>query len=505
LIIVFYELSNLFDGLQYKILTFNQSKIDELFEQVVMQLDFILANLQKSPLVLFNNFTSTLLNSSSHRKTKYDLFIDRLNTFLEFNSTPNITIIDINKIIAKIGSINSVDIRNYRYNKAPYSIEFFKAYMEYIRPIILSTTGKTKKVLVVDCDNTLWKGILGEEGSDKIEMSSLTKDGSIFEDVQNLILSLVRKGVLLCLVSKNNSKDVDCVINSHVDMKIRNDDIVIKKVNWIDKATNLVEISRELNVGLDSIVFLDDSIFEIDSVTKLLPEVTVFQVPERLYRYPAMFEQEVVPLFYNLSISSEDLNKTKMYKAQTERNLDKNKFRNIDDYLASLNIKVSITIDNLDSVSRISQLTQKTNQFNLTSIRYTERDVEGFMEDERCSVISFSVFDKFGDSGLTGLCILKNINNTTVEIDTLLMSCRIIGRNIEYVFMDYLAGLLQSNNISKVISKYFKTSKNGQVSDFYDYFGFIKTDNFDDLITQYIFDLSEYKKSKITYIELLDE
>jgi len=506
LIIIFYEISNLIEGLQYKIETFNQKKIDELILFVKAQIDLVFINLKEAKLVLFNKFSSLLFNIENIEKSKYFLFVEQLNSYLEEVSPLNIILIDTDKVISKVGSVKSINSRNYRYSKALYTVDFYKSYVKYIQPIILSANGKSKKVLAIDCDNTLWKGVLGEDGFDKIEMSLLTKDGSIFHDVQNLILALVDRGVILCLVSKNNIVDIDNVIENHTDMNISNDSIVLKKINWNDKVANISEISNELNVGLDSIVFLDDSSFEVDSVQKLLPEVVALQVPKRLYEFPTMFEKEVIPLFYNLSNSSNDIKKTKMYKDQYLRKLAKKKFDNIDGYLKSLNIRISADINHLDSISRIAQLTQKTNQFNLTTRRYTESEIKGFMENKEYSVLSFKVADKFGDNGLTGLIILKYTDNVSVEIDTLLMSCRIIGKNIELALMDYLVEMLNKNKkITRVISKYIKTAKNIQVSDFYTKCGFQKIDSNIERDARYCINLTDYKYLNISYVRVEDE
>ena len=212
LIIIFYEISNLIEGLQYKIETFNQKKIDELISFVKAQIDLVFINLRETKLVLFNKFSSLLFNIENIEKSKFYLFIEQLNNYLEEYAPLNIILIDTDKVISKVGSIKSMDSRNYRYSKALYTVDFYKNYVKFVQPIILAVNGKAKKVLAVDCDNTLWKGVLGEDGFDEIEMSVLTKDGSIFHDVQNLILALVNRGVILCLVSKNNIDDIDNVI-----------------------------------------------------------------------------------------------------------------------------------------------------------------------------------------------------------------------------------------------------------------------------------------------------
>lgn len=500
LVIIFFELSNVVDGLHYKIGSLNQVQIDDIYEHIKSKIDLVFENLAGNSFVIFNKFTSLLFNIYETRKNKYDDLVIRLNAYLDNKKPPNVTLIEIDKVISCVGVNESYDARNYTYSKALYTVDFFKNYVNYIKPIILSANGKSKKVLIMDCDNTLWKGILGEDGFKNIQMSSASKDGSIYENIQNLILSLVSNGVILCLVSKNELADVDDVLDNHSEMLIKQHNVIVKRVNWKDKATNIREIADELNVGLESFVFVDDSTFEIDSVQKLIPEITVFQVPKRIYHYPKMFMERVMPLFQTISRTVEDSRKSEIYKDQALRNSNKSKFANIEDYLASLKTEIFVDEDNIDNVSRISQLTQKTNQFNLSTYRYTEGDIRNFMDDKNYSVLSISVTDRFGDNGLTGVVILRFVEDCTVEVDSFLLSCRIIGRNVEYAIMDYLVKYLKDIEINVIKAKYIKSSKNNQVLNFYDTCGFESI--IDDLKgeVRYNIDLKTYKNSGKTYI-----
>ena len=366
----------------------------------------------------------------------------------------------------------------------------------------MAINGKSKKALIFDCDNTLWKGVLGEEGFNNIEMSSETKDGAIFKEVQSIGLSLVNKGILIGLCSKNNANDVDEVLSNHKDMVLRDNHITIKKVNWSDKVSNLIEISKELNIGLDSIVFIDDSDFEINFIKEQLPQVTVLRVPDKLHNYPAML-RENLNLFYRPSNTAEDKGKTKMYKEQKQREDQKSKFSSLSDFLVSLKLKIKIFKNEKSLISRMSQMTQKTNQFNLTTKRYSETEIENFIKSKNSDVYAFSVDDKFGSSGVTGLCVLSNKKDQKIQIDSFLMSCRIIGRNIEYVFIDYIIEQLKIDGFTSLTSKFISTIKNKQVLNFFENCNF-------DLINQngscknYFLSLSKYKISEISYIEVVD-
>jgi len=499
-IIIFWELCNIIDGFQYKIELINHDQLNKILEKTKSEIDLVLKNVEKTSLILINKFTSLPFSHSNIRIKRLDELAKELDGYLEEKIPSNVRLVDIEKVIASVGVSHSLDLRYYYSSKALYTVDFFKTYAEYIQPFIMSANGKAKKALIFDCDNTLWKGILGEDGFDNIEMSSRTKDGSIFAEIQSIALALNKQGILIGLCSKNNPKDVDEVIESHQDMLLKNEHITINKSNWLDKVSNLKDIAQELNIGLDSLVFVDDSSFEVNLIREQLPEITVLQVPERLYEYPKML-RENLGLFYNLSLTAEDSKKIEMYKHQVKRESIKKEFTDIEDYLASLELKMTIFEDDESIIPRMSQMTQKTNQFNLTTKRYTESDIQNFIEDRNTDVYAFSISDKFGDSGVTGLSIVSS-NSDIAEIDTLLMSCRIIGRNIEYSFMDYIIGRIKEKNIKTIHSKYVKTSKNVQVDEFYNKCSFTLTES-NDSFRNYTLDISNYEPKQLNYIEII--
>jgi FkbH-like protein len=228
-------------------------------------------------------------------------------------------------------------------------------------------------------------------------------------------------------------------------MILRRKNISIFRVNWIDKATNLREIASELNIGLDSVVFIDDSSFEINLIKEHVPEVLTLQVPKAIHEYPTLFYNLIESSFY-LSDSLDDKMKTQQYIEQSKRAQEKEKFHSLKDFLASLNLEVEVFINETSQIERISQLTQKTNQFNLTTKRYTESQISFFINDDSFDVFSFSVNDKFGQNGLTAVVIAKK-NNDAVILDSFLMSCRIMGRDIEKVIFNYLLDYYFIDNI----------------------------------------------------------
>ena len=503
LVIIFWELCNIIDGLHFKIELFDDQQLDAIVGKTKSEIDLVFKNLQQSSLVLFNKFTFFQFYSSSINETKLEKLSAQLNQYLADNVPENIKLVDLEKVIANVGINSSLDLRYYYSSKALYTIDFFKAYAEHIKPYIMSANGKSKKAIIFDCDNTFWKGVLGEDGLDGIEMSSSTRDGAIFSEIQSIALAINKKGILIGLCSKNNPADVDEVIKSHPDMQLRDKHITIKKVNWLDKVTNLREIAGELNIGLDSLVFVDDSCFEVNFIKEQIPEITVLQVPDRLYDYPKMLRENLA-LFYNLSFTEEDKQKVGIYKQQVQRETIKKEFSDIEGYLSSLGLKLTIFEDDKSIIPRMSQMSQKTNQFNLTTRRYTEGDIRSFIANNDTRIFAFSVSDKFGDSGVTGLCIINiDGNNKVANINTLLMSCRVIGRDIEYAFMDYLIHYIKDREINMVKAKYIQTQKNEQVKGLFDKCSF-SLDGSTEIEKNYVLNIEDYKPKQIHYIEVID-
>lgn len=503
-VIIFWELCNIIDGLHFRCELLNDDQINEILEKTKAEIDLVLKNLNNSSLVLINKFTSLQFQNLNISEKKIDALGHRLNQYLENNISINMQLIDIEKVLAFVGLENSIDLRYYYSSKSLYTIEFYKAYSQYIKPFIMSANGKAKKALIFDCDNTLWKGVLGEDGFDNIEMSNATTNGVIFLEIQSLALNINKQGVLLGLCSKNNQKDVEEVIENHPDMQIKNQHLAIKKINWNDKVTNLNLIAEELNISLDSIVYVDDNIFEVNMIKELLPEVKVLQVPKILSQYPNLIRDNM-SLFYNLSKTKEDKNKTLMYKEQAQRDTLKKKFINLEDYISSLNLKMKVMEDDKSIITRMAQMTQKTNQFNLTTKRYTEVDIKKFVEANNSKVLAISISDNFGNSGITGLCII-NVSKAkeAAKIDTLLMSCRILGRNIEYAFVNYFMNKLKNEGILFVSASYLKTQKNGQVEDFFDRCQF-ELVNKSNIEKEYCLELVNYKYKDIKYVKVLSE
>lgn len=500
-VLVFWEAGNFIEGFHNQVESMSQVKLDALAERVEGEMELMLANLQNTPLVLLNHFSSEIFCSDSLSIRPLTSLCNRLNTKLRDQVGPNQLIVDHDKVFSKVGVDNSVDFRQFQSAKALYSVDFFKAYAEAVMPAFMAATGRAKKVLVLDCDNTLWSGVLGEDGIGGIEMSDATIKGKSFREVQTILKGYRTEGILLALCSKNNSNEIDEVLNHHKDMVLTESDLVARRVNWEDKATNLRELSAELNLGLDSFVFVDDSPFEIGLVTKALPQVKCMQVPQNISEYPALMRR-LRREFFNLSRTAEDDRKTEMYREEQQRKNQAGRFDTIDEYLASLGLKLKVLWDTDIPISRAAQMTQKTNQFNLTTKRYTEAEIQRMANDPSYSLATFSVSDRYGDYGVTGLAIIQRAKELPESglIDTLLMSCRVIGRKIEHKFFDEVVRNLHDNGIQKLNAEYLATSKNSQVANLYDDLGFTPISSVGGN-RKYEMNLRDYKPQQISHIE----
>lgn len=473
LVIVAYELLNIIDNVHGYVEGWSPETLTHVEEKIKNELDLVLMHLSNTPRVIVNLFSTLPFPTTYGKDSKLEQLATALNTHLLYKDLKNLRCINIDKIVAELGLKEAYDFRFYLSSKAPYTLSFFKKYALAIEPEIKKMSGKAKKALLLDCDNTLWKGIIGEDGLQGINMSANSNTGKPYHDVQQMAKFLAANGVILVLVSKNNRSDVEEVFKKHKDMVLEPEDIVLWKVNWTDKATNIREVAKELNIGLDSLVFVDDSDFEINLVKQQLPEVLALQVPKQAYDYKNTFT-EMALAHFNLASTKEDKNKAKQYKEQFEREQEKQQFTSTEEYIQSLEIKVDMKLNDLDNLSRLAQLTQKTNQFNLTTRRYSETEMEHFLKNKDHYVFSCGVSDKFGESGITVMAIVKPSadEGKHVQIDTFLMSCRVIGRNIETAVMVEIINFLKAKGFTRVTANYFPTAKNNLVVEFYERCGF---------------------------------
>ena len=389
-------------------------------------------------------------------------------------SEEGVYIIDMDLLQSRLGSVHLIDERFWHMARAPYSREgclaIAKEYIKFIRAI----RGKKKKCLVLDCDNTLWGGIVGEDGFEGIKIDQ-TYPGSAYREFQETILDLYNRGVLLAICSKNNESDIMEVLERHPDMILREEHFVDMKINWTDKVTNIKEIARDLNIGLDSLVFVDDNEFEINMVKEMLPEVKTLILPKEPSAYRRALEEK--GFFDSIVFSEEDRKRSKMYKEEVKRGKAKGKFEteNIEDYLKYLEMKIFIGEADPVHVARISQLTQRTNQFNLSVKRYSEPEINDLVKKESSKVFYASLSDRFGDSGLIGAAVLT-FEGENAFIDTFLLSCRAIGRGIEEAMLKVCIDEAREKGCENIFGTYVPAKRNSLVEKFYEKYNFSKVE-----------------------------
>lgn len=321
---------------------------------------------------------------------------------------------------------------------------------------------KRKKCLVLDLDNTLWGGVVGEDGIDGIQVDG-DYPGKAYRYWQEGLKELERNGVILAICSKNNQTDVEALFAAR-EMPLSLKDFACTRINWNDKATNIREIAQELNIGLDSMAFVDDNPTERELIRQQLPMVSVPEWPSQPYELPMLYARLVEDYFSVYTLTDEDKKKTEQYRQNANRAQAQAQFTDMEDFLRSMEMKLTIAPATDITIPRIAQMTQKTNQFNLTTKRYTESDIRSLLNNE-AQIWTLAVADRFGDNGITGLMILVPENGW--QIDTLLMSCRVLGKGIEEAFFKSVI----SRYKGAITAQFIPTAKNGQVADFYDRMG----------------------------------
>lgn len=376
---------------------------------------------------------------------------------------------DVDYLAAWVGRRQFIDEKLWSVSKSLCALEFLPDVAQNVVDIALATQGRTVKCVVLDLDNTLWGGVVGDEGLDGIELGDRDETGT-FRSFQLYLRELGRRGILLAVCSKNDESVARRVFQEHPGMVLREPDIAAFVANWQDKATNIRSIREKLNIGFDSMVFLDDNPFERNLVRQLLPEVIVPELPEDPELYVRAISE--LNLFEVASHSELDLQRAALYREQEERALESSRFVNLDDYLRSLETVARVSRFEPRDLGRIAQLLQRSNQFNLTTRRHSEAECEAMMRDESaCFPFSISVRDRFGDFGLINLVILRHVG-TVLEIDTFVMSCRVLQRGVEQLAMNKIFEYARRVGCDRVIGRYIPSPKNGMVKNFFAQFGF---------------------------------
>ena len=353
--------------------------------------------------------------------------------------------------------------------------------------IIAAIKGQFKKCLILDLDNTVWGGVIGDDGLEGIELGHGLGIGKAFTEFQMWIKKLKQRGIIICVASKNNEETAKEPFEKHPDMILKLDDIAVFQANWETKVDNIRTIQGILNIGFDSMVFLDDNPFERNMVRENIPGITVPELPED----PAMYLEYLysLNLFETASYSNADKDRTKQYQVEAKRVSLSKTFTNEADFLKSLNMISTVSGFTKFNTPRVAQLSQRSNQFNLRTIRYTEADIESMALDPNVIDLSFTLEDKFGDNGLIAVIIMKKQDEETLFVDTWFMSCRVLKRGMENFTLNTMVERARLAGYKYIIGEYIPTPKNKMVEQHYPHLGFAKMESEPN---KYILDLSDY-------------
>ena len=387
-------------------------------------------------------------------------------------------ILDFERIAARLGESATLDRRFCLMMKSPFKQEFINAAAEEIVRFLKCRFLPPKKVLVLDCDNTLWGGVVGECGPENIQLDPYEYPGISYYRFQSEVLAIAEKGFLVCLCSKNDEASVWAVLDRHPHCLLRRDKIAGYRINWANKAANIKELALELNLSLDSMVFVDDDPAECELVRSQFPEVSVIQVSRKIYEFPDVLNAS--GFFDRLSVNQEDKQRVHYYQAETGRRELQKRHVDAQGFLRDLKMKAVIRPVQNGDIPRASQLCQRTNQFNLTSKRYAESDVALFLDDPDIKMFLLQPEDRFGAMGQSGLIIFRKTGDG-VEVDTFLLSCRIIGRLLDRaLFCESLRMLSRTWQFNEIRASFIPTQKNDIVSGLWQDYGFSRISSDDE-------------------------
>ncbi|RCH54886.1 hypothetical protein DJ568_10425 [Mucilaginibacter hurinus] len=460
------------------------AQIQNLYESVKSRLKakVIFYNYQEIDDHVFGNFANKIQSSFLYQLRKLNFML------MEYASnTPDFYICDLSSIQNQVGKQFCFQPSVYINTEMVLSIDILPEVAAKTLDIIAAINGKFKKCLILDLDNTTWGGIIGDDGLENIQIGALGI-GKAFTEFQYWVKKLKNRGVILAVCSKNTESIAKEPFEKHPDMVLRLEDIAVFIANWENKVDNIRTIQNILNIGFDSMVFLDDNPFERNIVRDSIPELTIPELPED----PAEYLEYLYPLnlFETVSFSEEDAKRTAQYQIEAQRVVTQQSFTNEKDFLKSLNMLSLVEPFNKFNTPRVAQLSQRSNQFNLRTIRYTEADIESLSKSSDYFTFAFTLEDRFGDNGLICITILKKQTDDTLFIDTWLMSCRVLKRGMENFVLNTLVNSAKEHGYTYLKGEYLPTAKNEMVKNHYKNLGFAEQDGI------WILNVNEYENKE---------
>lgn len=413
---------------------------------------------------VFGSFSNKVHSSFTYQLRKLNVLLMELG-----QENKSLYIADFAAIQSQYGYHFCFDPKMYVNADMVYSLDVLPLLAKSITDIMLSVTGSFKKCIVLDLDNTLWGGIIGDDGMENIQVGDLGI-GKAFTEFQLWLKQMKERGIILAVCSKNTEEIAKEPFQKHPDMILSLDDIAVFVANWENKVDNIRHIQSILNIGLDSMVFFDDNPFEREMVRQAIPELTIPSLPEDPAEYLHFIR--TLNLFETASFTEEDEQRAQLYREEAGRNVLKKSFTNEADFLKSLEMESEVKSFDTFNSPRVAQLTQRSNQFNLRTVRYTEEEILEISHSPLYHTLSFTLKDKYGNHGLICVVILKELDKETLFIDTWIMSCRVLKRGMERFTLDTILAVAKKEGYRKVVGEYLETKKNIIVKDHYKDLGF---------------------------------
>lgn len=460
-----------------KFYSLSQPHRESFAEDISGNLELILNALNKNlttSIVVFNFIEEDDMvfgNYGNKIRTSFVYQIRQLNIKLMELSQKyrNLFICDLNRITAEVGRKHSIDPKLYITSDMHLNLDVIPEVAKNVCDIFVAAKGNVRKCVIVDLDNTLWGGIVGDDGVENLQIGQLGI-GRAYTEFQLWLAELKRRGIILAVCSKNTEEIAREPFLSHPDMILKLEDFAVFIANWENKVDNIITIQKILNIGFDSMVFIDDNPFERNMVRQAIPEITVPEMPEDPSEYLPYLKS--LNLFETTVYTEEDNVRTLQYQQESKRVLIQKMYSTEDEYLESLHMLAKVEKFNDFNIPRVAQLTQRSNQFNLRTIRYNEEEIKKMSESQNFLTFAFSLRDAYGDYGLTGIVILNKRESNSYFIDTFIMSCRVLNRTFEEFILNHIVRKAKEKGCKELIGEYLPTKKNSIVKDLYKKLGF---------------------------------
>lgn len=418
---------------------------------------------------VFGSYANKVESSFTYQVRKLNYELMRLS-----EQFPNLFICDIAGLQNKFGRDFMFAANVYTSTEMVLSVDALPYVASRVMDIMCAIKGQFKKCLILDLDNTVWGGVIGDDGLEGIQLGHGLGIGKAFTEFQMWVKKLKQRGIIICVASKNNEETAKEPFEKHPDMVLKLDDIAVFQANWETKVDNIRTIQQILNIGFDSMVFLDDNPFERNMVRENIPGITVPELPEDPAEYLEYLYS--LNLFETASYSNLDKDRTKQYQVEAQRVSLSKTFTNEADFLKSLNMVSTVSGFTKFNTPRVAQLSQRSNQFNLRTVRYTDADIEALANDPDVIDLSFTLEDKFGDNGLIAVVIMKPLDKENLFVDTWFMSCRVLKRGMENFTLNTMVEVAKAKGYKKIIGEYLPTLKNKMVELHYPNLGFDKVE-----------------------------